>query len=420
MSWALGVLTFVVTVAFVPGFPEPATTGRWAILSFCLPAMLLVTRAHVTPAHVAGAAFLALATASLAWTPVLVEGLNALWWLLLFAAAFMIGAEQRDLRPVYTGLGLGLVPSACFAIAQAMGYAPVEQFSSSPAGLFANSNLLGSVAAIALVGGALHRMWWLLPTPLLCLVLSGSRGAWLGALAASVLMLWARSRLAALALALAILVASQYAFLHSRGSTSVTSPSASLHHRSWVWLDTVEGLTWQGRGIGSFWVASPAHAPRQQAANMRHWHAHNDFLEILYELGALGLVLALAFTAFLAVGPLVPERIVLLAFLALGVTGFPLYQPVPALVGALAAGALAGRWRDLRNGVAVRELHPYARQAGRHRERSYGALRRLAARCFAVPLEPAAAAGSAARERELHPVPAARRSDPRHRGDPEK
>jgi hypothetical protein len=102
----------------------------------------------------------------------------------------------------------------------------------------------------------------------------------------------------------------------------------------------MQGFSPFGNGFGSFYVDFPEHALLFNNLAERATHAHNDYLELTFELGP-DVLLYLAFLGTALMGPFSPEKLVLIAFMTEECFGFPLYFPIPAALAALAAGRLA-------------------------------------------------------------------------------
>lgn len=364
----LGAFFFGLTLAYVPGVLNLATAGRWALLALALP-LLLGSVGRVTAGHWSGALLLGWAALSLAWTPQIWDGLRAVYILVLFGLAFSIGARLDSLRPVYLGLGLGMAVNGLLVLAQWGGFDGVYILN-APAGLFVNKNWLAETAAPVLVGVIAYRLWWLIPPILPCvLVAPAARTALLGLGAAALVWLWPRSRMAALTV-----VAFAAAFAASRLGEH------SAMERFDIWRDTANGLTWLGRGIGAFWHDYPSHAGLKDLLLNRPAQAHNDFLQILYELGPLGLGLFLALLAVAMTGQSPAMRAVLAAILMEACLAFPLQMPVTGCLfavvlghacrgggdvrGLLAAGRMALRQGAVGLGHALRRAGAHARRGG--------------------------------------------------------
>ena len=110
-----------------------------------------------------------------------------------------------------------------------------------------------------------------------------------------------------------------------------------------IWAAASDGIGMFGSGVGSYGFISS-----QMLPDGHPMHAHNDYLELVYELGAIGALLGALFVWELR-GPLNSSRLVLIAFAVEACFGFPTHLPVTVAVAALAAGyAVRGRavvWR---------------------------------------------------------------------------
>ena len=357
-----GVFSFFLGIAFIPGIADAAGAPRWALLSLFVPLMLAaIGRTRVTLGHLILAFYVLWAAITLAWSPGLYDGLDALWKLLLIAGLFAIGAELPTLRPIALGLGLAIALNSAFVLAQAAGFDPVPHMpgpTGMGAGLFMNRNSLAEAAALVLILVLAHRLWWLVPVivPSLIWFEPGMRqgahvwyptaqGALTALGVAGTAWLWTKSRLAALLLIMAVAIGVAFAVY--------TRVNASVPERLAIWTVTARGLTPQGNGLGSFYLRFPAHVAETDPLVTRPINAHNDLLQIAYETGLPGAVLVLAFGALLlftrgAVG----ERLVLLAFFVEGCFANPLGLPVSAFVAALCAGRVCRARPRLRDDLA--------------------------------------------------------------------
>lgn len=337
-----GGFAFVLTVAFVPWLGGAADSPRWAMVALGSTAALWISF-RVTAGHWIGLGLLAWAGLSMLWTAGPYEGVDELAKLLFLAGLFVIGSGLPSLRPVLIGLAIGMAVNSALATAQMFGFEGVPQLG-GPAGLFMVKNYLAEPAALVLVWLVAARMWWWALAVLPAVLLPGGRGALAALVACAIAWLWTKSRPAAVAL---ILVAGLGAgALAVRGDSSVTERFA-------IWRATAAGLTWTGSGIGSFYARLPSHAPDLNLTVKRPAHAHNDMLELTYELGP-GVLLFVALMVLALFGPAGPERYVLIGFLMEGCFGFPLHFPVTAALAAVAAGHLCATGAALRGGVAHR------------------------------------------------------------------
>lgn len=350
---ALGLTAFLVGAIYWPGIVGAAVTTKWAVLSIALP-LLVPRRVHVTPAHVLLALYVAWMLITMAWSPRWEHSVPAAWTLVLAALAFVIGAETRDLAPVYKGFALGLALSSAAVMAQLFwGWEGVTQMS-QPAGLYMNRNSLTQISVMVVIGLTLKRCWRWLPLVVPATFLPMAKGSLLAL--AGALALASRRALVIGLVAAGIAGAAATDYRALLASDSVTERLA-------IWGDTIDGLTLTGRGIGSFYLVYPAHATRTNTFKQRPDNAHNDALEALYEGGVPALALLAALIVTLLRAPSCAEKYVFIAFCLIASISFPLHMPSTAFLGALAAGRLAARRAELCRsrpvrGVAVRGGDP--------------------------------------------------------------
>ena len=351
---ALAAIAFLVTVAIWPGISGFAIAPRWAVIAAFPMVALFFVKIRMTPVHWVGLAFFTYATVSLLWSPVFVEALQGWAELVILAVAFCLGAEAKNLKWFYAAVAFGVSISAVIAALQVDGIETVERVV-GPAGLFANKNMMGEIAALALIGVVASGLWIFAIGPLVALGVSTCAGAMFGVVAAAVYWLWSKSAMLGIAAMIAIVLGGMVLVASSKNSTFIV--------RGRIWVDAIENLRWFGHGVGSYWVATPEHAPRQEAMNVRHWHAHNDAVEMVFDFG-LGSVLFFGMVWLCLLGPASPDKYVLIGIIGVGMWGFPLFTPATGFVGAVCAGRLARRWADLRESVAYRPGYRSKRYAG--------------------------------------------------------
>lgn len=334
--------------AYWPAISAFAVAPKWAVIAL-VPLLLVSRRIEMKAAHWAGLALLGYAALSLAWHPVLLEGLDGLAKLLLVAACFMAGSLVADLTILFEAFAWGVTLSAALAIAQYLGWDGVNQLV-PPAGLFGNKNFLGEAAALALIGVVGRPRWWLAIGPLVALWFSGCREAWLAAGVGLLVPLWAMGyrkgvieTLVGLCGAISLLSLGPFGHV------------GDMHTRLAIWHDTWDGLTWLGRGIGSFMVAYPQFATHMDLlADSRPEFAHNDALQLAFELGLPGLLCGGILFAgiILQSAANIRGRAIFVALLVESALGFPLHMPATAFLGACVAGHLARTSPDLRTVLA--------------------------------------------------------------------
>lgn len=314
------IAAFAVTTAYVPWFADAAGAPRWILLSLLVP--MFVHIRGMSWAHVFGGAFLLCVIAAAFRAEVAVETLQPLWQFTLLAAVFCIGFEMKTLEPVCVGAGAGIALSGLVALGQVID-------GHQPTGLFLNKNFMAEAAVVTTIGLLIYRRWCLALCCLPAALLPVSRAAMLALLIVGAIALW-RHRLR---WTLAILLVCVAWALALRGIDL-----RSAGERAMIWGSTIQHLTWLGRGLGSFYIDFPSWGDFGQRVN----HAHNDWLEITYEVGVLGVGLfaALVIGAMRQAGGGV--RYVLAGFLVTGCFGFPLYLPVTGVLAALCMGHLWG------------------------------------------------------------------------------
>lgn len=337
-----GILSFIFTVLFLPGIASAATTPRWAFLSvvvfLCL---LFIKTTRITLSHILVVLFVLYCGMSLAWTPVIPDGVQALWKGIVLAGLFWLAAEVKSIRPVLIGAALGLTINSGVVIAQTLGWHRLPEIV-SPGGLFMNKNMGAEIAVMVLVGVVAERLWWTIPGLLPSVFLPDARGA-LVALGAVVLA-WIGGLFPRAVTIVCALIAA------SIGGYFILHYDSSVAQRFSIWFDTIAGFGFWGNGIGSFYSEYPHFATRVDTLLERPDHAHNDLLELIYELG-LGASIAVAFFVSCYRTRAATERSILLAFFVEGCFSFSLHMPATAALFCFAAGRLAGAGPSLRDDI---------------------------------------------------------------------
>ncbi|MFN0039729.1 MAG: O-antigen ligase family protein [Burkholderiales bacterium] len=272
----------------------------------------------------------------------------AAWQNGTFGLAFAAMLCVRDRESAWQGaLGATLLIAVVWALVAvwqnfALGQLPVAFFFQSNAWAgFANIALFGALAAL-LAAEKLSRkrnflLWSMIVLLAGSLGLSGSRGAFLAALAGCAFLLLAgilasRTRRTLLvtgvvfaaiiaggqSVTLPALLAEQASQssteLKRDGDPSAVDPSqtlsrsapllsrlaqifdreATLKHRLVIWqpaIAMIETVSWHGAGPGVFWLLYPKY--REPSDTSAGFHVHNDYLEAAVELGLPGLMLLL-------------------------------------------------------------------------------------------------------------------------------
>lgn len=325
-------LGFLIATIYVPDWTGYAIPTGWLLLSIVLPWLL---RGQLLSVN----AFYIYAAMAMAWTLVPVQGVYDLWKLAMLSGVFLLGHSRIDVRRLYVGMAYGIGVSVVVAVAQSFGWTgipsrPVDEAGwPSAAGLFFSANHFGEAAAMISVVLIASGLYWHSLLTLPGVILSESRTALLVIGLLGVTWLWSRSR----GMALAILLGAGIA-----GALVHKSPT-TLSYRAEIWKSAIDGMTWFGRGPGSYMITSPLFSAfHTEGIPNREEDAHNDFLQMAYQYG-VGAALLLPLVLCGVLGPLSPERYLFLAFCIIACLNFPLEIPVEAFLGLFAMGRL---WRD--------------------------------------------------------------------------
>lgn len=330
MFW-LGLL---LAVCYVPGYTGASIPTQWAVLSVLLP--LSLWSGSATLGHKLFFVFGLLACFSTLWALNPFTSVWGLWFVFIWGLSYHLGTTVSDLRGLWQGLAVGLIPSAHIAGLQMVGESPVlVQDINHPAGLFFNSSLLGMVCGLVIVGLVCHRLWWYIPAPAFALLFSGSRG---GIVMVAVGL---AARFGGALAAIALVAAGMLLFIF-------TVDPADMQ-RMQIWGVTLRTIDILGFGPGSF--LDLFYIDKIKGAMIHPEYVHNDILQLTYEygLGAISLIglfgMALRKSTHL-------DWPVLVAFATAAGFYFPLYAPVTAFIGFVVAGSC------LCNRVVVRHHSP--------------------------------------------------------------
>jgi len=364
----LGCFGFALAVFYCPFIHGAPTTPRWLLLAAVVPTALIVAllagrAVEVTAAHLAGGAFIGWAALSLIWSSAPYDSVGALWPLLLLAGCFALGSLIADLSPFFAGAALGLGISSVLVVIDVTTGWRIEDIAGSvapfpPAALFGNKNYLAEMAALVLVGvyayqpkGEFDIRWsplrflGLIGCLLPALALTEGRGALLAIAVVAVIGVWQMGeRWVAAGMVAGLLVIGMALW--------VWKGHGSVDDRLNIWTDTIMALNFWGHGLGSMGSNFALFAHMTDPMPVRNAFAHNDFLQIAYELGLPGAVLVLAFVGLvLKAGG--PERYIFIAFIVEANLAFPSHLPTTGAIAALVAGVSAGRLPRLRLATVI-------------------------------------------------------------------
>lgn len=351
-------LGFGLAAAFVPQAYADVNVGRSAVAWLCV--ALLVWLIPSVRWSLSGGLLLGLALVSFAWAPEPLNALNGILQLGLLAGAFVVG-RAGCAENIFQGAAWGMIVNSALAIAQSLGWHPVMEVSTaSPAGLFGNRDFMAEAALIVVIPLVWNRRWLMTAALMPALMLPLDRTVILAGGLVTALVVWKLSRtVTIIAVSMACI-----------GAAVVSLSPAKFHSaqdRIELWKDTFNGLTVMGRGVGQFYNTFPESAIHQPIERIRSDHAHNDWLELAYELGIVGIVLGGIFAAGVLSGPTSWEKLAFLALCVMSCFAFPLHNPTTGILGLVAAGGVYRR-RDmecggLADGTAYRLFGPIFRYA---------------------------------------------------------
>ena len=333
-------LGFGLAVAFVPQAYADVNVGRWAVAWVAI--ALLVWLIPSVRWNLAGSALLVLALASFAWAPEPLNALHEFMRMCLVAAAFVVGRAGCT-ENIFEGAAWGMIVNSGLAIAQTLGWQPVMEVSTAmPAGLFGNRDFMAEAALLVIIPLVWNRRWYMAVAVLPALLLPMDRTVFAAGGMVTALMVWKLSRTVTI-------IAVSAACIGALAITLLPAKFHSAQERIDLWKDTLDGTTFLGRGVGQFYNTFPEAATRQAIERIRSDHAHNDWLELSYELGFVGIFLGAVFSASVLLGPSGWEKAAFLAFCVIGCFAFPLHNPATGILGLAAAGGVYRR-RDLVRG----------------------------------------------------------------------
>lgn len=330
--------SFATITAFVPGVIGATSNTSWAIIWLVAPLLLLKCEIEITIVHILGLLFLSYAAISLLWSP---HGLLELMQLLALVSVFMWGYNLKNLRNVTIGLSIGLAVSSVIAILQyfKIDLLIVSAIGGKPSGLFINSNVYAEISGMILILILINRLYWYIPTTLIGLSVA-SRSVVLALSISLAMFVWSKSKL----LSLIILISSSAIALGLSTYTDINTVSGvnintmSLNLRLDMWYDMLSGFKIFGNGIGSFVYLFPEYNKHLDTSVNLAEYAHNDLLQLIFELGIGVIPLVLIIMILLKVNN--EYRSALLFFIIIGFFSFPLYMPVTGFMVSLVAAQL--------------------------------------------------------------------------------
>lgn len=330
VSFAVGL-----SIIYVPTFTGAATSTKWAYLAVGLPIFLLFVWNKVifTWLHLVGCLFILWSILSLLWTSNQYDGIDNLIKLVIIAEAFVLGSQLKSLEYIFVGLGIGLIIQTPFQ-------------------LFVNYNIYSEICLIVFVGLIVYKHIWLSLCLLPAILMYQTRSALFAAALVILSLLWSKSKFLASTIAF-------YCIVIGIGSIWLGYKIPSIETRLELWRDAISGISLFGNGIGSFWTSFP-YLSNWDTLLVRARFAHNDLLQIVFEQGIIGGILACMFT-WIALKWTSKERYILIAFIGISCVAFPFYLPVSAFIAALVCGHISRNGSNLRLLFAKCRISLFAR-----------------------------------------------------------
>ncbi len=343
----------------LPGFPSGALVGRWGLLA--LAAATLMFKMELPRAAWIFLAYLAVMAW---WGPVWYEAVNLYIHAAFFVVLYCYAAKMEDLRRIAIGVGLGFAVNSAVVIAQYFIDWSFVPTITPASGLYFNRNMASEAAAISLALVMGYRLWWLVPgfAPTL---LAGSRIPVMALGLAGAIAIYRYSRfMAALAIVLPALLS--VAWLQGHGALYYAGVFDTLIQRFGTWYDGAQGFTFFGQGLGSWMINFPLYQTHSNPLELRWENAHNDAVQLLFELGIGGAVLIAVFLFRLANAERNAAFYALVVFAVEACFEFPIYQPVTGALAVVCAGYLFRRSDSLRSlvvrgGLRIRYWHAQPR-----------------------------------------------------------
>lgn len=315
-------LGLILPLLYWPQIYGPATSPRWAFLAIVLPILILwlYKPTQFTIIHLLGICFLGWCTISLYWSVNVYDGINDLFIWIILAEAFVLGTLLTDLKWLFVGLALAIAGSSL-----------------ANYNLFVNPNILAETALIVAVGLWVYNVKWLILPLLPAIILNGSRGAILVGCCLFVGAMVNRNRFVALCTVLLLAIAGSISYYYD-------FKLIGIEERLTLWKDTLAHVSLFGYGIGSFFHLYPLMTEDIDTLLKRPRYAHNDLLQIWFELGfvGLGLILSIIWLS-------VKQNYVLLTIVMVSLFSFPLHLPVTVFLAGVVCGYTVIRRYGIRN-----------------------------------------------------------------------
>lgn len=340
----LYVVGAVLPVLFVTGWTGAASAPRWALLFVTIPIIWLFAKKQVLNiGHYSVFGLVGAAWISQIFTSAPYDGLLAAMQLSFLALLTAIELTEKQFQRLCCCVAGGICVSSAIAIGQkyqipwlAYPFGYIVAQVAPPAGLFINRNVLAEAAGLLLIPMLAYKRWILAFCLLPAVLLPESRAVFLSLGIVGVGALWVYSR-----------VLGGAATILGIGIACWAVGWSSNVERLQFWQDTWRVLDFWGHGYGSYYVWQPTLNTFEAYRNYRSEHAHNEYLEIWFELGAVGgvLVAAITLATWRRIWTVPGAMLVYMAVLSC--FAFPWRMQVTPFVGMFALGAVFCQRPDL-------------------------------------------------------------------------
>lgn len=338
MPWHAPLLAFAISVTFVPWFQGAATSPRWALAALSLYWLEWFTWPFVLYAF---------------WTLSLDQAIH--WTILCAALCWGRRSDRNTVMWTVMAFSTGVAFSAVLAVGQTWWQIDLIPQIAAPAGLFLNKNVMGEAATLALIAMLSHMLTGLNMNanskssnrPTTKAVFVG-----LSMILALTALILSREKAAYLALGVGVLLAvpRRWQFwLASFGLCSLLALKLgdfdfrlhTLEQRVFLWQQAIQQLTWFGNGTYDF-----------ATVTTREPNLHNDWLQSVYELGVVGLMVP----GVCLIAAYRGGHVFVGALAALASFSFPLHMPASAWFAAFVIGHYLRRDDERRGMVRLAGL----------------------------------------------------------------
>jgi hypothetical protein len=296
----LPIVTFVLMIAYWPGIEAPATTLRWMMLYAFLPFVRVINLEKV----------FVFASYGIAINSLICLGQWFHWNLSIDGK----GYYNTDIAYWIVNL------------------------SWRPSGLFVNGNILAETTALVIVGCITYRKWFHVLPMIPAMLLPMQRASILALVIVGTIWIFQNQKLKLSRYMVLILLLSIGGVIFL-----MRLDLSSFRDRFELWSFAASNLHWLGNGIGSFRTDYLNYTGFADT-NYNVIYIHNDYLELIYDLGIFGVCIIMAFTFTLFSNCKV--KYVLWTFAIIACFGFPSHMPATLFIATLCIIECLRNWSD--------------------------------------------------------------------------